>query len=179
MTETGTIYGGALYDLAEAEGLSGEILEQLKALEMGFAREPVFLKLLCSHRLSKAERCNILDESFREKVHPYVLNFLKILTEKDHVRHFSDCAAAYRIRYNARNNILPVTAVTAVAMTREQTVRLTEKLEKLTEKSINLTNRVDPAVLGGVRLDFDGKCMDDTLIHRLDSVRNLLNHTIL
>lgn len=179
MTETGTIYGGALYDLAEAEGLSREILEQLKALETGFAQEPDFLKLLCSHRLSKAERCNILDESFREKVHPYVLNFLKILTEKDRVRHFADCGAAYRIRYNVQNNILPVTAVTAVTMTREQTVRLTEKLEKLTEKSIDLTNRVDPAALGGVRLDFDGKCMDDTLAHRLDSVRNLLNHTIL
>jgi len=42
-----------------------------------------------------------------------------------------------------------------------------------------LTNRVDPDVLGGVRLDFDGKCVDDTLSHRLDSIRNMLNHTVL
>ncbi len=179
MTDTGAVYGGALYDLAAAEGLSGEILEQLKVLETGFSQEPDFLKLLCARRLTKQERCGILEESFRDKVHPYVLNFLKILTEKGYVRRFADCARAYRTRYNEQNNILPVVAVTAVPLNPEQSARLAEKLEKITEKSIDLTNRVDPSVLGGVRLDFDGKCMDDSLAHRLESVRQLLNHTVL
>ena len=179
MTEIGTNYGGALYDLAAAEGLSLEILGQLQVLNESFAQEPAFSKLLCAHSLSKAERCKILDDSFAGKVHPYVLNFLKILTEKGYVRQFSDCCQAYRLRYNADNNILPVTAVTAVALSQEQAARLKEKLEKLTEKTVELTNRIDSQVLGGVRLDFDGKCMDDTLSHRLESVRGLLNNTIL
>ena len=54
-----------------------------------------------------------------------------------------------------------------------------KKLEDLTHKTVQLTNRIDPEVLGGVRLDFDGKCVDDTLTHRLESLRHLLNHTIL
>ena len=179
MTEVGTNYGGALYDLAAAEGLAEEILSQLQILTESFAQEPAFFNLLCAHSLSKAERCKILDDSFAGKVHPYVLNFLKILTEKGYVRQFADCSKAYRVRYNADHNILPVTAVTAVALTQEQAARLKEKLEKLTEKTVELTNRMDPDVLGGVRLDFDGKCMDDTLAHRLESVRSLLNNTIL
>ena len=179
MTEVGTNYGGALYDLAAAEGLAEEILSQLQVLTESFAQEPAYANLLCAHSLSKAERCKILDDSFAGKVHPYVLNFLKILTEKGYVRQFADCSKAYRVRYNADNNILPVTAVTAVALTQEQAARLKEKLEKLTEKTVELTNRMDPDVLGGVRLDFDGKCMDDTLAHRLESVRSLLNNTIL
>lgn len=179
MTEIGTNYGGALYDLAAAEGLSQEILNQLQTLTESFSQEPAFLKLLCTHSLSKAERYKILDDSFVGKVHPYVLNFLKILTEKGYARQFADCCKAYRIRYNADHNILPVTAVTAVALNENQSARLKEKLEKLTEKTVELTNSVDPDVLGGVRLDFDGKCMDDTLTHRLDSIRGLLNNTIL
>lgn len=179
MTEVGMIYGGALYDLAAAEGLSESVLGQLHVLTEGFSREPAFLKLLCAHSLPKAERCKILDDSFAEKVHPYVLNFLKLLTEKGYARHFADCCDAYRIRYNADNNILPVTAVTAVALNAEQTLRLTQKLEEQTGETIELTNRVDPDVLGGVRLDFDGKSVDDTLAHRLESLRNLLNNTIL
>lgn len=179
MTEIGTNYGGALYDLAAAEGLSLEILGQLQVLNESFTQEPGFSRLLCVHSLSKAERCKILDDSFAGKVHPYVLNFLKILTEKGYVRQFSDCCQAYRLRYNADNNILPVTAVTAVALSQEQAARLKEKLEKLTEKTVELSNRIDSQVLGGVRLDFDGKCMDDTLSHRLESVRGLLNNTIL
>ena len=179
MTEVGTIYGGALYELAAAEGLDREILDQLQILADSFAQEPAFPKLLCAHSLPKVERCQIIDDSFSGKVHPYVVNFLKILTEKGYVRQFADCCKAYKIRYNADHNILPVTAVTAVALNEEQASRLQEKLEKLTEKTVELTNRIDPDVLGGVRLDFDGKCMDDTLAHRLDSIRNLLNNTIL
>lgn len=179
MTEVGSVYGGALYDLAAAEKLSEEILGQLQILSGSFAEESAFLKLLRAHSLPKAERCKIIDDSFAGKVHPYVLNFLKLLTEKGYVRHFADCCRAYRIRYNADNNILPVTAVSAVKLTEKQTARLTAKLEEQTGKIIELTNRVDPDVLGGVRLDFDGKCVDDTLAHRLDSIRHLLNNTIL
>lgn len=179
MTEVGTIYGGALYDLAAAESISGEVLEQLRVLTESFSLEPDFVKLLTAYHLPKAERCSVLEESFAGKVHPYVLNFLKILTEKGYVRQLPDCHDAYRLRYNQEHNILPVTAVTAVSLNEEQSARLTEKLETLTGKHIELTNRVDAHVLGGVRLDFDGKCMDDTIAHRLESIRNLLNNTIL
>lgn len=179
MTEVGTIYGGALYDLAAAEDLSEEILAQLQVLSAGFAEEPAFVKLLSSHSLPKMERCKIVDDSFAGKVHPYVLNFLKLLTEKGYIRYFVDCCKAYRIRYNEAHNILPVTAVTAVALTEDQSARLTVKLEKLTEKKVELTNRIDAQVLGGVRLDFDGKCVDDTLANRLASINHLLNNTIL
>lgn len=179
MTEIGSNYGGALYELAAAENLSEDILQQLQVLKESFAGEPEFVKLLCAHSLSKTERCAIVQDSFAGKVHPYVLNFLKLLTEKGYMRHFAACCDAYRIRYNGDNNILPVTAVTAVALTQEQSARLTEKLEKQTGKIIELKNRIDPEILGGVRLDFDGKCVDDTLAHRLESIRGLLNNTIL
>ena len=179
MTEVGTIYGGALYDLAESEGLAEEILGQLQVLAESFSKEPAYLSLLAAHGLPKEERCKILDDSFAGKVHPYVVNFLKILTEKGYVRQFSNCCIAYTARYNEANNILPVTAVTAVALDAAQAKRLTEKLEARTGKTIVLTNRVDASILGGIRLDFDGKCLDDTLTHRLESVRTLLNNTIL
>lgn len=179
MTQRASVYGEALYDLAQAENLDCEILEQLTVLEESVRQEPAFLRLLQSPNLSKQERCDIIDGSFRGKVHIYVLNFLKILTEKGCVRHFPDCVKAYRDRYNLDHNILPVTAVTAVALTAAQTDRLTEKLCQLTGKIITLTNRVDPGILGGVRLDYDGKRLDDTIVHRLDAVRSVLRSTVL
>jgi F-type H+-transporting ATPase subunit delta len=179
MTEVGTNYGGALYDLAASEGLSQEILTQLQALNESFVQEPGFSALLCAHSLSKAERCKILDDSFAGKVHPYVLNFLKILTERGYARQFGDCCKAYKEQYNEDNGILTVQAVSAVALTQEQSARLTQKLSKLTGKTVELTNRVDPAVLGGVRLDYDGKRVDGTVKNRLDTVRELLKNTVI
>ena len=179
MTQAGRVYGEALYDLAKAEDLSSAILKEITVLAEAFTQEPDFLRLLAAPSLSKDDRCQILDASFGGKVHVYVLNFLKILTEKGYVRHFDDCCKAYRDLYNQDNGILPVRAVSAVALSKEQTEKLTAKLSSVTGKTVLLENRVDPEVLGGIRLDYDGKCLDDTVSHRLDAVRNLLKNTVL
>lgn len=179
MTQVGNVYGEALYDLARSENLDSQILAEITALKEGFSQEPDFLRLLAAPNVPKEERCQILDSSFRAKVHPYVLNFLKILTEKGYPRHFSDCCAAYRVRYNQDHGILPVRAVTATPLTDSQSARLCKKLQTITGKTIELTNRVEPGVLGGVRLDYDGKQLDDTVSHRLENIRNLLNTTVL
>ena len=179
MTEVGNVYGESLYELAKEENLTQEIGSQLKVLQQSFRQEPDFGKLLSSPNLSKAEHCQILDDSFRGKVNPYLLNFLKILTEKNYIRHFSDCCDAYASHYNLDNDILPVTAVTAVALTAAQADKLSDKLGRITGKHIELHNRIDPSCLGGVRLDYDGQRLDDTVYHRLDAIRNVLNKTVL
>lgn len=179
MTEVASVYGEALYDLAKAEGLSGDILGQIAALDVSFRQEPDFLRLLQTPNLSKQERCEIIDKSFQGKLHPYVLNFLKLLTEKGRMGHFSGCVEAYRQHYNLDNNILPVTAVTAVPLTKEQAERLSAKLSNITGKTIDLANRIDPAIMGGVRLDYDGKRLEDTVLHRLESIGALLKNTVL
>lgn len=179
MTQVGSVYGEALYSLACEEGLSGQILEQMQALGESFSQEPGFLRLLAAPNLSKEERCQILDDSFRGKIHGYVLNFLKILTEKGSIRHFGACVEAYVDLYNRDNGILPVTAVTALPLTDSQKEKLTQKLGGLTGKKVALVNKIDPAVLGGVRLDYDGKRVDDTVSHRLDAIRSMLKNTVL
>ena len=179
MTEVGNVYGQSLYQLAKDECLSAEIGAQLAVLQKSFRQEPDYVRLLSSPNLPKAERCQILDTGFRGSVHPYVLNFMKILTEKGYMRHFSDCCDAFADLYNLDNGILKVTAVTAVALSPAQTEKLTGKLSQITGKTIALHNRIDPAVLGGVRLDYDGQRLDDTVSHRLDAIRDMLNKTVL
>ncbi len=179
MTGVGSVYGQALYDLAREEKLDQAILQELTALDKAFSQEPDFLRLLSSPNLSKQERCQIADESLRGSVQPYVLNFIKILTERGYAKQFSACVAAYRELYNQANGILSVQAVTALPLTQAQTDKLTDKLASITGKTIELTNRVEAGCLGGVRLSYDGKCVDDTIAHRLDNIRNLLKNTVL
>ena len=179
MTQIGSVYAQALYSLAREEGLDEAILEQLKVLDQSFAQEPDFLKLLAAPNLTKEERCGVIDSCFKSKVHEYVCSFLKILMEKGYIRRFPDCVEAYRQYFNEDHGILRVTAVTAVALTDAQRDKLCGKLAQTTGKTIDLINRVDPSCIGGVRLDYDGKRLDDTVSHRLDAVRGLLKNTVL
>ena len=179
MTEVGNVYGESLYELAKEENLTKLIGDQLAVLQQAFRQEPDFIRLLCSPNLTKTERCQILDDSFRGKVHAYLLNFLKILTEKGYMRYFSDCCDAYTEHYDQDNGILRVDAVSAVELTDAQKEKLMQKLSRITGKEVALRNRIDPAVLGGIRLDYDGQRLDDTVSHRLDAIRNVLNKTVL
>ena len=179
MTQIGSVYGEALYELACSEGLENTILDELKVLDEGFRQEPGFVNLLCSHSVSKQERCQVLDDSFRGKINQYLLNFLKILTEKGYMHHFTHCCEAYTRHYNEDHNILSVRAVTAVPLTDRQAQALTQKLTRMTGKTILLDNRVDTTCLGGVRLDYDGQRLDDTICHRMESIRELLKNTVL
>ena len=81
--------------------------------------------------------------------------------------------------YNRDHNILSVTAVTAVALNSRQSEALTQKLNRITGKTILLRNQVNPACLGGVRLDYDGQRLDGTVKNRLDNIRDLLSNTVL
>ena len=179
MTQAANTYAQALYDLARDEGLGKEILEELAALKGVFSENPEYSKLLSAPDLPKQERCKILDEAFRGKVNPYVLNFLKILTEKGYIRQFPLYCDAYRGFYNEDNGILVVKAVSAVALNKQQIEKLTAKLEVTTGKQIDLQCSVDPAELGGLRLSYSGKMVDGTVKTRLDSIGKLLKNTVL
>ncbi len=172
MTEIAKMYGGSLYDLAAEEGLETRILGELDEAAAILKGDPEYLHLLSIPSIPKKERCALLDEAFRGQIHPYLLNFLKILCEKGTLRELPGCARAYRVRYNAAHGILEATAISAVALTKEQTARLQEKLEAVTGKQIDLKTKVDPAVLGGIRLDIEGTELDGTVQNRLASLRN-------
>ena len=179
MTSVATNYAQALYGLAKDENIAKQILNELDVLQQAFSQEPDFLRLLTAPNITKQERCDLLDRCFGGKVHSYVLNFLKLLTEKGYARCFEACYKEYCAQYNADNGILSVKAVTAVALTEAQTQKLINKLQSITGKAIQLHNRIDPDCLGGIRLDYDGKRLDGTVQHRLEDIATLLKNTVL
>ena len=179
MSGVAGVYGQALYDLAREEGLTDGFLSELKILKTLFQENAAYVRLLNSHSLSLEERLGIIHEGFAGRVHPYVLNFMKILTEKGYIRHFITCCDVFQESYNIDHNILPVKVTTAWPLPEEPASRLRAKLSGISGHQIELENIVDPDCMGGIRLDYDGKRVDDTVQHRLDAVRALLKNTIL
>ena len=176
MSGAAGVYGQGLYTLAKEESLEEAILQELSVLKAAFAEAPEFLKLLSSSNIAKEERLEIIDSSFRGKVQPYVLNFLKLLTEKGYIAHFDQCCKAYRDQYNQDKGILQVRAVSAIALTEAQKETLTQKLAAITGKEIDLVCKEDKSVLGGVRLNYSGMQVDGTVQSRLQAMEKALKN---
>ncbi len=179
MTEIARTYGAALYELCRDEGLGGELFSQLQTTVKLFREEPDYLRLLSLPSVPKKERCAVLDESFGGKVHEYLLSFMKLLVERGAVGEIFGCEETYRKRYYEDNGILEVTAVAAVPPEEEQREKLEKKLAEKTGKTVRLSVRVDPGVLGGLRLELDGKRFDGTVKRRLEDLQAKLRETTL
>lgn len=179
MTQTAQTYGEALYELARDEQTDGEILEQLLAVSQLFRENPQYVELLSLPSVPKWERCDILDACFHGQIHPYLLNFLKILVENGTVRQLPGCEEAYRRHYYEAHGILEVTAVTAVPLSDALQQKLQAKLEAHTGKTVRLCTQVEPGVLGGIRLEMAGKRLDGTVRSRLDELQACLRETVL
>ncbi|MBQ4381504.1 MAG: ATP synthase F1 subunit delta [Oscillospiraceae bacterium] len=179
MTAEEKVYGQALFGLCLDEGREDEVLTQLRAVTAIFEENPDYYRLLSLPSVTRAERIAALDESLGGRVDEYLLNFLKLLSDKGLIRSLKGCLAAYEAYYNAEKGILPARAVTARPMTEDELARLREKLEKMTGKTVKLSCETDPSLLGGVRLYMDGKVYDGTVRQRLRQIEKVLAETVI
>lgn len=179
MTDLAKRYGDSLYDLAAEEHLEKQLLEELDCAVKCIFDEPAYVKLLSTPSVPKKERTALLDEALGGQMHPYTVNFAKLLCEQGAIRELPGCARAYRVRYNEAHGILEVSAVSAVPLSDAAREKLTEKLRAKTGKEIDLTVKVDPAVLGGIRLDLAGTRLDGTVSRRLEELRSEISGAVL
>ena len=178
MTQAARVYGGSLYDLAAEEKLDGQIMEQMNEIRQIFRENPGYLKLLGEPAIPQEERIKMLDEAFGGQVELYLLNFLKLLCEKKILREFAGCCEEFTRRYNMDHNIATAVVTSAVTLTDEQMAALKDKLEKISGKTVTLTQKTDPTVLAGLKAELEGRQLDGTVKSRLDDLSRKLNELI-
>lgn len=179
MTTAWGLYGQSLYDLAAEEKADGQIMEELMAVRGIFAGNPDYITLLSEPSIPRGDRIRLLDDAFGGQIHPYLLNFLKILVEKEMLRGFSTCCSTFRASYNKAHGISEATVTSAVPLGEGQVKALQEKLEKVSGRKVLLTQKVDPKVLGGLSVELDGKLYDGTVGGRLGEIRRRVTETVL
>ena len=174
MTAAEMEYGGALYELAAEEGCEDQVLDGLRLVQQLFRENPDYEKLLLQPSIRREERLSLLDQALKGNVQPYVVNFLKILCERRALSSLDGCTAEFCARLYEARGILPVTAVSAVPMTEQQTKALKEQLARTTGKSILLENKVDRALVGGIKVEYEGKELDGSVAGRFEALRHVL-----
>ena len=175
MTDIANAYAQALYGLAKEAEASERILDETRALREAMEDEPGFIRVLCAPEIGKAERCALIDSCFKSLVHEYVRSTLKLMTEKGHIRFFCACCEKYGELYNEDHGILTVGVFSSRRPDESQMARLKAKLESVTGKRVNLRFQTDETCIGGIRLEYAGRSIDDTVKHRLSAVEKLLH----
>lgn len=173
MTRFAMEYAKALFELASEENIAEEIGSQLKCVSGIFAENPDYPKLLSLKSIDAQERRAMLTEAFHD-MHPYLINFLKILIDRNAVYSFSECAQAYRELYNAAFHVTQASVASAAPLSDEQLESLRRKLEELSGGKVELQLRTDPELIGGICVDMNGRRYDNSIRTRMETLRRSL-----
>lgn len=150
--------------------------EELGVLKEILNNEKEFIKILNHPKISKKEKHLLIDELFKGKISDEIINFLYILIDKRRESYIFDIMENYKELFNEKENILRVVATTAVPMKEESKIKLVDVLTKKLGKKIELSNKVDNSIIGGVLLNIDNKQIDGTVKGQLEAIGKVITN---
>lgn len=178
MTQTARLYGGSLYDLAAEEQLTDVIKEQMQQIRELFSENQDYLRLLSEPAIALEERKGLIETALGAQAERYLVNFIKILCERNLLGEYAGCCDEFTRRYNVDNGIAEAIVTSAVSLTEAQMIALQEKLEKISGKRISLIQKINPAVMGGLRVEIEGRQLEGTVQGRLSGISKKLQEII-
>lgn len=176
MSEISVAYGAGLFAAALSAGVDGEILFESRILGKLLTAE--YLRLLSNPDIAKSERIGLIGELTDGRVQPYLASYMKLMIERSLAFEITASFAEYELLYYEHHAIVKVRAESAVPLANLQKKALHEKLTARTGKSVEIEYKVDPSLLGGVRISYAGRLIDGTVKKRLGELASTLADTV-
>ncbi|MDE7302206.1 MAG: ATP synthase F1 subunit delta [Oscillospiraceae bacterium] len=178
---TGTVekvYSEAVFELACEQGCADEVKKELDSLAVIFGDNPELPKLLGTPTVTAAEKLDIIEKAFKGRVSDITYNFLCVITEKGRASAISAVAEDYKNRWYEMKNIAEVKVVTSVPLEDGLKSKLKAKLESVYKKTVILDETVDPSIMGGIVLNYNGAMMDGSVKSRLEAIQKQIRGVI-
>ncbi len=101
--------------------------------------------------------------------------FLKVLAENQRLGALPDILGRYEVLKAEAERTLDVTLTSASAVSDEQQRRVVDSLNKRFGRQVRLTVQLDPALIGGARLQVGDRVIDGTVRTGLDKLATALS----
>ncbi len=168
------VYGQALFDAAVDLDKVDEIKEEITALDEIFKAQPQYAEIMKNPALPAARKKSLLREAFEGRVMNEVLSFLFILVDKRRFGFYHAIVKHYLKLMDERNQMGYGKIYSVVPLTEEQIARFEEETGKLMGEKIQLKNKIDKNLIGGVKIKVDGKLIDASVSGRLKHMKERL-----
>ena len=163
-----TPYAEALLQVVSENDQTEEMVKEVKQLLDLMNNAPELEKTLSSPVLETDSKKKIIVEIFSEKINSSLLNFLKLLADRQRIGIVTSILDRFLEIYRENSNIALATVTSAVELTDDQKGLITKKIIKIagTEK-LELVTKIDPSLIGGFVASVGSKVIDASLASQI------------
>ncbi len=170
MEEIARVYAEALFDVARDKGKLDQIREELGQFADTLDGNRELQVFFFSPYFSSAEKREGIEKAVLG-ADPEFVNFLELLTEKHRMPVIFRIRRQFDDLWKKENRKLDVTVTSAIDLDPEVVGRIGSEIEKQTGQTVELSSRVDDAILGGIVLQVGNMVLDASIRNRLEKLR--------
>ncbi|MBS7370010.1 MAG: ATP synthase F1 subunit delta [Oscillospiraceae bacterium] len=175
------VYGEAFFELVLEENASGaeNILAELKTLAEIFSQNPGLTKLMGTPTIPVKEKVALVkDIASTGGVSELTENLLCVLAERGRFDCFGGIVKNFSEMYNEHFGIAEITVTTPFPLSEKMRQSVIDKMTETTGKKVTLKEKLDPALVGGIVIDYGTTRYDGSVRTRLNALRSELGSVI-
>ncbi len=167
-------YAEAFVNAVEGSGRLAVGLEELDQIARMYGQSKDLQRFLGSPEIGPEDKERTLDRALAAGAAPETMGLLRLLLKKDRVAHLPAVSEEAKTVSERRQGVVRGQVTTAHAISSAETQRLAQAVGKAIAKRVILERRVDPALIGGVRVAVGGALLDGSVRAQLEKVREQL-----
>jgi len=165
-------YAKALLKVGLEEGKAEQYGEELSLFNNFLQAEEKLRLVLINPAIHPKQRTSIVEEiAKRLGLSEVIINFLRILVEKNRVKALPDLLQIYRDLLDEAMGRARAVLYTPFDLSEERIKEITRSLEEKVEKKIIMRVEKDPTLIGGVVVKIGGMIYDGSIRTQLRRVR--------
>lgn len=162
-----------LFEAAESAGRTEQVEQELRALDQALRSAPDLRAFLLNPALDRATKREAITPAV-EGFSDLTRNFVRVVMAKNRPWILEQVYRIFRDLHRARRGVTPATVETAVPLDEAVWRDIQVKLEKRFRSSLEIERRVEPGLLGGLRVRVGNVLWDASVKGRLERLREAL-----
>ncbi len=174
-SEIARTYARVLFDLASAADAVDAVDEGLQVVVDAIRGHMDLRNALSDAGVPAEKKRDILREIFGSTVSPEVVTVVTLAVERGNAGVLDEMARLFSEIAEAERGIVVAEVTTAVPLDEELRSSVTDKLVASLGRPVNLRERVDASIVGGIIIKVAGRVLDGSLASQLGAVRTQLS----
>ncbi|MHB1549730.1 MAG: ATP synthase F1 subunit delta [Vulcanimicrobiaceae bacterium] len=167
-------YAAAAFELAAERAVVEDVAKDLHALAGAIYADESAKAFFLSPVLARKEKIRVLSEAFAGRADDVAVNLVLLLVRKRREALLREIVAQYDLLELASRGAERLTVTSAKELAPERLRAMVERLERIYLKKFDVTQTVDPRLIGGVRITMGDRRIDGSVAGRLDELSRTL-----